>query len=126
MNGSGGDGNFYHLAHLDVVPGKREEFLRELNAVMMRSVKEEGLVRCEIFQSDSRPDRISILDVFESKDAFELHLRQSYLAEFQKQTVGLLDGGERDVLNLLVRGKNAVPSTAERMGEGDAGRSIEA
>jgi quinol monooxygenase YgiN len=94
---------------VEISPHKLDYYLERLKNVARQSIKEDGLVRCEVLQDSSSPNKITILDIFKDEQAYSDHLKQPYLAEFREEVVGCAaaDPSHR-ILHLCFREKNLI------------------
>jgi quinol monooxygenase YgiN len=62
------------VATIKTVPGKRDEYLRHLNAHGQRCLTTEpGTLKFEILVPQEEPDTVMLYEVYASPEAFEAH-----------------------------------------------------
>jgi quinol monooxygenase YgiN len=80
---------------INAAPGKGNELLKAMQARCELSRKDAGCLQFEVFQSADNPDRLSLLELWESQAALDAH------AKLQAQRPPLPEGlrlgaGERE------------------------------
>lgn len=69
--------------HIRVLPERREEFIEEIRANHLGTVREKGNIRFDVLQQVDDPDRFMIYEVFESEEAVRQHMETSHYRRFR-------------------------------------------
>jgi (4S)-4-hydroxy-5-phosphonooxypentane-2,3-dione isomerase len=85
---------FAVTASVRVKPGRREDFLETIAHQADMSIKlEPGCLRFEIFESDNDPLQFLLVEVFSTRDDYEVaHRQTSHYAEWAAAAADLLEG----------------------------------
>jgi quinol monooxygenase YgiN len=62
--------------------GKQQELLTALHSLMEPTHKEAGCVRYELNQGCDEPRRITFIEKWKDRDAFDQHCATTYIAKF--------------------------------------------
>lgn len=94
---------FHHYIKPEFIDAYKEAILEDAR----ESIKEEGIIRFEVFQDAEDPSHFSLLEVYRDMEAREFHMRQAYLLKF-RDTVTRQDmftrKGEGDQLEMIFPG----------------------
>jgi (4S)-4-hydroxy-5-phosphonooxypentane-2,3-dione isomerase len=80
------------IGAIDVAPAKRDRVLSFLMAHRSRCLKDEpGTLQFEVMTPHDDDAKILIYEVYRDAAAFELHRSQPSIAQFRKDTAGMID-----------------------------------
>jgi quinol monooxygenase YgiN len=81
---------FAIVATVKTVPGKRDEYLKHLNAHAQRCLATEpGTLKFEILVPQKEADTIMLYEVYASPEAFEAHWTGQSMQQAKQDTTGL-------------------------------------
>jgi quinol monooxygenase YgiN len=83
--------------YLTIDPAKRAEAEAAIATLVAATTAEEGNVEYRYASDLGDPNRINILEIWESEDAMNAHMATDHLAEFMGTIVGFL-GGPAEVM----------------------------
>lgn len=70
----------------------KPEFIEAYKAAILEdareSVKEDGILRFEVFQDKNDPAHFSLLEIYRDTQAREFHLQQPYFLKFKETVTG--------------------------------------
>src|SRR4029077_4298623 len=75
----------YVVTYVDVFPNFTEDTLKALRQFAMDSRKDPGSVRFEFLQDVVRTNHFSIVEVWQSRQAYDAHLTQEHSKRFRKK-----------------------------------------
>lgn len=75
---------FHHYIKPEFVKAYKDAILEDAR----ESVKEEGIIRFEVFQDLEDPSHFSLLEVYRDMEAREFHMQQPYLLKFRDTVTG--------------------------------------
>jgi len=77
----------YVVTHVDIIGagGNLEESLKLLREYATDSQKDPGVVRVEILQQDNRRNHFSVVEVWQSKEAFDAHAAAAHTKLFREK-----------------------------------------
>lgn len=75
---------FHHYIKPEFIEAYRAAILEDAR----ESVKEEGILRFEVFRDEKDPAHFSLLEVYRDAEARELHLQQPYFLKFKETVMG--------------------------------------
>ena len=71
--------------------GARAAFRRAIDANALASCNlEPGCRRFDVLEPEGEPDRIILYEIYDSREAFDEHLKTPHLAKFEAQSAGLV------------------------------------
>jgi quinol monooxygenase YgiN len=83
-------GRLFILAvEYDIVPGKVDDFLAALKENGAASVKEPGCREFDITVSQTDPNHLFILEVYDNEDALKSHAATEHFKKYKAATVGM-------------------------------------
>jgi quinol monooxygenase YgiN len=78
------------VATIKTVPGKREEYLRFLNAHGKRCLASEpGTLQFDILLPQEEADTVMLYEVYASPEAFQMHWNGTSLQQMRQDVAGL-------------------------------------
>jgi len=83
----------YVVTHVDIVGGNTGNVPQAIQAMRdyaAESKKDAGAVRFEILQQDSRPNHFTMIEVWQSRDAFEAHTGADHTKRFREKVQPML------------------------------------
>jgi quinol monooxygenase YgiN len=83
-------GTVYVLTHIDVTPNWVPDTVKAMQQLEADSKKDPGFMRFEIMQQDARPNHLVILEVWESRQAYEAHAGQPHTRQFREKMQPML------------------------------------
>ena len=83
---AGQNKNLYVVTHVDIIPGPTglAEPIKLLQEFAADSRKDPGAVRFEVLQQD-RPNHFTIVEVWQSKEAFDAHTAADHTKRFREK-----------------------------------------
>jgi quinol monooxygenase YgiN len=75
----------YVVTHIDVMPNYVNDTTKVLHEFGAESKKDAGLVRFEVLQQDARPNHYTIVEVWQSRQAFEAHSAAEHTKRFREK-----------------------------------------
>ena len=79
------------IATIEIVPGRRDEFLPLLRAHRARCLKDEpGTVQFDVLLPHEGDTRVVIYEVYRDEAAFDAHLNAPSLAQLRKEAAGMM------------------------------------
>jgi autoinducer 2-degrading protein len=101
------------LVDFRLAPGARPAFRRAIDANALASCDlEPGCRRFDVLEPEGEPDRVLLYEIYDSRRAFDEHLKAPHLAKFEAQSAGLVRQKTVTACNLACEG-----SLAEQLGE---------
>src|SRR5262245_10282682 len=80
------------LVDFRLKPGSRAVFRQAIDANARASCRTEpGCRRFDVLEPAGEPDRILLYEIYDSRRAFEEHLKASHLAAFEAASAGLVN-----------------------------------
>jgi quinol monooxygenase YgiN len=80
----GQNGRLYVVTYVDVYPDFAAKTSEALTQVVAASKKDTGFVRFEFMRDVSRPNHFAIVEVWQSRQAYEAHLTQTHVKKFRE------------------------------------------
>jgi quinol monooxygenase YgiN len=93
----------YVVTHIDVTPNYTNDTTKLLREFASDSRKDTGMVRVEILQQDSRLNHYTIVEVWQSREAFEAHSAADHTTRFREKLGPMLGSPYDERLHLLVQ-----------------------
>ena len=96
------------LATIEVVEGRRQDFLAEFRRVVPKVLKETGCLEYAPMvdvptsiglQSATRPDEVTVIEKWESIEALEAHLIAPHMVDYRKAVKDLVKGASLRILS---------------------------
>jgi quinol monooxygenase YgiN len=79
------------LVDFHLKPGSRPQFRRAIDANARASCDTEpGCRRFDVLEPAGEPDRILLYEIYDSRQAFDEHLKTPHLATFEAASAGLV------------------------------------
>ena len=77
----------YVVTHVDIIGagGNLDESMKLMREYVADSQKDPGAVRIELLQHEKRRNHFSIVEVWQSKDAFEAHIASAHTKQFREK-----------------------------------------
>jgi quinol monooxygenase YgiN len=75
----------YVVTHVDIIPPQKDAGTKLVQQYVTDSRKDQGLVRVEAGSEISRGNHISIVEVWQSRKAFDEHVAASHTRQFRQQ-----------------------------------------
>jgi len=79
-----GPGSVYVLTHVDFIGAKKDEGLAALKQLSSDSGKDAGMVRYDVLQQSSRPNHLTLVEVWRRKAALEAHEVATHTRKFRE------------------------------------------
>jgi len=80
---------FIAAVEYDVVPGKVDEFLAAVTENGAASVKEPGCREFDVAVSQTDPNHVFILEVYDNEDAQKSHVMTDHFKKYKAATAGM-------------------------------------
>src|SRR4051794_24389014 len=80
-----GPGPLYVVTYVDVFPNYTDDTLKALRQFAADSRKDSGTVRFEFLQDVARSNHFSIVEVWQSRQAYDAHLTQEHSKIFREK-----------------------------------------
>ena len=80
---------FIAAVEYDVVPGKVDEFLAAVTENGAASVKEPGCREFDVAVSQTDPNHVFILEVYDNEDAQKSHVTTDHFKKYKAATTGM-------------------------------------
>lgn len=81
----GKSGALYVVTYVDVFPNFTDDTIKALRQFATDSRKDQGLVRFEFLQDVVRANHFSIVEVWQSRQAYDAHLTQEHSKRFREK-----------------------------------------
>ena len=78
-------GALYVVTYIDVFPNFAEDTMQALRQFATDSRKDQGLVRFEFLQDVVRTNHFSVIEVWQSRQAYDAHLTQVHSKRFREK-----------------------------------------
>ena len=87
-----GGNRLYAVTHVDIIGGggNLDEAIKLMQEYVADSQKDPGVVRIELLQHEKRRNHFSLVEVWQSKDAFEAHTASAHTKQFREKLHPLL------------------------------------
>ena len=85
-----GGKSVYVVTHVDVTPNYTADATKALHEFAAESKKDPGIVRFEVLQQDSRPNHYTIVEVWQTRQAFEAHSAAEHTKRFREKLQPML------------------------------------
>jgi autoinducer 2-degrading protein len=96
------------LVDFRLAPGTRAAFRQAIDANARASCKvERGCRRFDVLEPEGEPDRILLYEIYDSRAAFDEHLKAVHLATFEAASAGLVQLKTVTEYNLVCEGSLA-------------------
>jgi len=80
---SGAD-SVYVLTHVDLIGAKKDEGLAALKQLSIDSAQDAGILRYDVLQQSSRPNHLTLVEVWRGRGALEKHEGASHTRKFRE------------------------------------------
>ena len=80
-----GGKSVYVVTHVDVTPNYTADATKLLKEFGLESKKDPGVVRFDVLQQDSRPNHYTIVEVWQSRQAFEAHSAADHTKRYREK-----------------------------------------
>lgn len=98
----GAHDKIYAVTHVDILPTGTAAGTKLVQQYVADSRKEKGAVRIEAYAQISRVNHISIVEVWESQQAFDAHIAAAHTRQFRQQIDPMLGSPYDERLHLLL------------------------
>jgi quinol monooxygenase YgiN len=78
-------GSVYVITHVDVTPNYSADGTKLLQQFAMDSRKDPGVVRFEILKQDSRGNHFTVVEVWQTQQAFDAHSAAAHTKAFREK-----------------------------------------
>lgn len=85
-----GGKSVYVVTHVDVTPNYTADATKALHEFAAESKKDPGVVRFEVLQQDSRANHYTIVEVWQTRQAFEAHSAAEHTKRFREKLQPML------------------------------------
>lgn len=92
----------YIVTHVDLMPPFAADGAKLLNAFAAEARKDAGSVRYEIYVEPGRRNHITVVSVWESREAFEKHLSIPHTKTFREKLQPMLGAPLDERLHVLL------------------------
>ena len=92
----------YVVTHVDVTPNYTADATKLLKEFGADSKKDAGVVRFEVLQQDSRANHFSIVEVWQSRQAFEAHSAAEHTKRYREKLQPMLGSPFDERLHVLL------------------------
>ena len=75
----------YVLTHADAVPPAKDDAVALLLQLAETSRTESGNVRFEVWQQHSRPNHLTVVEIWQNQEAFDAHAMAAHTRHFREQ-----------------------------------------
>jgi quinol monooxygenase YgiN len=99
--GRGGK-SVYVVTHVDVTPNYTADTTKALHEFAADSKKDPGVVRFEVLQQDSRPNHYTVVEVWQTRQAFEAHSAAEHTKRFREKLQPMLGSPFDERLHALL------------------------
>ena len=88
----GSSTRLYAVTHVDIIGGggNLDEAIKLMQEYVADSQKDPGVVRIELLQHEKRRNHFSLVEVWQSRDAFEAHTTAAHTKQFREKLHPLL------------------------------------
>jgi quinol monooxygenase YgiN len=80
-----GAGGIYAVTHVDFIPPRKDDGIAALKALVEPSRAEAGNVRFDVLQQSSRPNHLTLVEVWKDKAALEAHAVTPHMKAFREK-----------------------------------------
>jgi quinol monooxygenase YgiN len=77
--------SLYVVTHVDFVGAKKDDGLAAIKPMAAASASEKGVERYEVLQQTTRPNHITLVEVWRSRAALEAHMQSEPMRKFREQ-----------------------------------------
>ena len=79
--------NLYVVTHVDIIGagGNLDASIKLMRDFVAESLKDPGAIRVELLQQDNRRNHFTIVEVWQSKKAFEAHTAAEHTKQFREK-----------------------------------------
>jgi quinol monooxygenase YgiN len=77
-------GSVYVLTHVDLIGVKKDEGLAALKQLSIDSAQDAGMLRYDVLQQNSRPNHLTLVEVWRGKAALEKHEEAAHTRKFRE------------------------------------------
>jgi quinol monooxygenase YgiN len=77
-------GAIYVLTHVDLIGAKKDEGIAALKQLSLESAQDAGLLRYDVLQQTSRPNHLTLVEVWRGKAALEKHEGAAHTRKFRE------------------------------------------
>jgi quinol monooxygenase YgiN len=99
----GGSKNAYIVTHIDVMPNFVADTTKLLREFAAESRKDPGAIRVEVLEQDGRPNHYTVVEVWQSRQAFEAHSAAEHTRRFREKLQPMLGSPLDERLHDLVQ-----------------------
>jgi quinol monooxygenase YgiN len=85
-----GGKSVYVVTHVDVTPNYTADATKLLREFAAESRKDPGVVRYEVLQQDSRANHYTIVEVWQTRQAFETHSAAEHTKRYREKLQPML------------------------------------
>ena len=85
-----GGKSVYVVTHVDVTPNYTADATKLLREFAAESKKDPGVVRFEVLQQDSRANHYTVVEVWQTRPAFEAHSASEHSKRFREKLQPML------------------------------------
>ena len=79
-----GKGSVYVLTHVDLIGAKKDEGLAAIKQLSIDSAQDAGIERYDVLQQSSRPNHLTLVEVWRGKAALEKHEAAAHTRKFRE------------------------------------------
>jgi Uncharacterized conserved protein len=79
-----GAGSVYVLTHVDLIGAKKDEGLAAIKQLSIDSAQDAGILRYDVLQQGSRPNHLTLVEMWRGKTALEKHEVAAHTRKFRE------------------------------------------
>ncbi len=95
-------GRIYAVAHVDILPPDTAAGTKLVKQYVADSLKEKGAVRVEAYAQISRVNHLTLVEVWESQQAYDAHVAAEHTRQFRQQIDPMLGSPYDERLHQLI------------------------
>lgn len=86
--------HFICIAQFISKPGKEQDLIKALSALLAPTRAEPGCISYDLQQDLQQPRILTMIEFFKSKEAFEQHTTQDYLTHFRETATAFIESSK--------------------------------
>ena len=88
----------YLFVSVDILPGKKDQYLQELKSHLEKIRLEDGCESIEVFEEEGNSSQVHLWEVWSNRSAWDAHMTNENSKAWQATAVGLVSGEKITVL----------------------------
>jgi quinol monooxygenase YgiN len=77
-------GSVYVLTHVDLIGAKKDEGLAAIKQLSINSAQDAGILRYDVLQQSSRPNHLTLVEIWRGRAALEKHEEAAHTRKFRE------------------------------------------